>query len=1218
MSGELETQARRAETLAHRIEELYEVGRYSEGILLAEALVANQIQLFGPDHEETAESLNLLGLLLRLAGRPREAILHHERALAILTRRLGTRTLETARTHELLGSARLVAGELAGAEPDLVAALEIFRSIRGPKNLETAHSLNSMGYLRRLQGRLAEARQLLEQSLAIHREEKGDNDSDTLAVLRNLAALTVEQGDLQEARKGFERALAISLRVLGREHPDTARVQGELAEVLLDLWDLPRAQEAYRHALTTTEKVLGSQHPDRARYLGGLGSVAKAQGDYSRAKEYFAAALALYETVRGTEHPDTATAASNLGTALEAIGQLEEAIACYERALVIDRKVYGEQSLQTAKTLDNLGVARMRFGQMTEARCLLEEALAIRKEKLGPRHPVIARSLTNLGGLYHVLGDLATAQAFYEEALAIRTKSLGPTHPSTAASWNNLASLCEDRGDLTCARERYERALTIWEAAVGKDHPNTAVALNNLGMVVAALGDPQRALQLLTRAQAIWERVYGADHPVMATVLENLGSLFRFVGDPESEKLYLEKALDLRFRTLGGRHPEVARSHHNLGVLLRQLGRLVESRDHLKRAAALREELLGGDHPETAASLAELSATEMAAGNVDCSLDLAERASAIDERWVRAVLKLGSDAEKRLFLRTVAGGADWAVTAHLRDNPANARAARLALTAVLRTKGRALDATVAGRERLRRQLGPEEQTLLTKRAELVQEQAALLLRPQAGTLPAQTQRRLRTLTEDIRQIEAELARKSAAIGGEAPAIELETVQKQIRADTALIEFFIFQPWDAKARGNPWQPPRYAAYVLRSTGAPAAVDLGDAALLDRAVGSFRQALAEPWNDAKVQGRALNVLTLEKLRPLLGNAESLLIAPDGELNLIPFAALVDKGGRYLLESLRISYLTSGRELLSSSEETCDSREPPLVIGGPDFEGMAGKAKATPQESGNDPFPPIVSPLPEAAAEATAIGSFLNLTSARILTGGRAREVAVKSVRGPRLLHLATHGFFLPNLASEETLTGGDRLFERARESRVEVFLRSALALAGYNRRHQTLGADDGVLTALEVMDLDLCGTELVTLSACETGVGEARSGQGVFGLRRALAIAGARSQMLTLWQVQDQTTKEIMVSFYAQVRQGVPFAEALRRTQLAVLRQESLPATNAHLRGIRPLGRPAPGSTAALAHPYYWASFILSGNAEHTLEPIIDVTNDDVSQARGPCR
>jgi CHAT domain-containing protein len=227
--------------------------------------------------------------------------------------------------------------------------------------------------------------------------------------------------------------------------------------------------------------------------------------------------------------------------------------------------------------------------------------------------------------------------------------------------------------------------------------------------------------------------------------------------------------------------------------------------------------------------------------------------------------------------------------------------------------------------------------------------------------------------------------------------------------------------------------------------------------------------------------------------------------------------------------------------------------------------------------------------------AIGQILGLPADRILTKEAATEGAVKAVKGPRILHLATHGFFLPDLPAAPV---PDVLAPRPPETGGHLedpLLRSGLALSGFNRRQEAKDANDGVLTALEVAGLDLWGTEVVALSACETGVGEVRVGEGVFGLRRALVLAGAQSQLMTLWQVADEPTKELMVSWYSQLQRGVGRAEALHRAKIAALRGEALPVTNTQLRGVKVDDTPEQAADPGLAgtrHPYYWASFILS--------------------------
>jgi hypothetical protein len=200
-------------------------------------------------------------------------------------------------------------------------------------------------------------------------------------------------------------------------------------------------------------------------------------------------------------------------------------------------------------------------------------------------------------------------------------------------------------------------------------------------------------------------------------------------------------------------------------------------------------------------------------------------------------------------------------------------------------------------------------------------------------------------------------------------------------------------------------------------------------------------------------------------------------------------------------------------------------------------------------------------------------------RVLTGDEATEERVKSLRSPYLLIAATHGFFLPDqeieLAGGPSGRGGGFSGGVAGEmgpqlkGRVEnPMLRSGLAFAGANRKQSV--EDDGILTALEASGLDLWGTRLVVLSACETAVGEARTGQGVYGLRRALVLAGAESQVLSLWSVDSAATTALMSNYYRRIKAGEGRSAALRRSALDLQSQEGW------------------------EHPFYWAAFIAGGD------------------------
>jgi CHAT domain-containing protein len=433
-----------------------------------------------------------------------------------------------------------------------------------------------------------------------------------------------------------------------------------------------------------------------------------------------------------------------------------------------------------------------------------------------------------------------------------------------------------------------------------------------------------------------------------------------------------------------------------------------------------------------------------------------------------------------------------------------------------------------------------------------------------------------------------LSARSERFRAQTRPVTLSAVQAALPADCALIEFAVYTPQEPRTEKE--EPPRYIAYTLEAQGQPKWADLGETAVIDRAVGAWRKALRDPNRmDVKRLARAVDEKVMRPLRPLLGDRlgdkRRLLIAPDGSLNLIPFAPLVDERNQYLIESYTISYLTSGRDLLRL-QTSQPSESAPMVVANPAFgraatavaragQNAAGFRSGGPGPRQNDPDQIYFQPLPSTRREALAIKA--TLRKASMLLRDQATESALKRARAPRILHIATHGFFLDDQEAPPAETRGffddDPLrasglrFSKWAAKVENPLLRSGLALAGANQGRG--GDDDGLLTALEVAGLDLWGTKLVTLSACDTGVGEVKNGEGVQGLRRALVLAGSESQVMSLWPVLDSTTWDLMVPYYKALRQGKGRSDGLRQAQLRMLRSEDC------------------------QHPFYWAAFIQSG-------------------------
>jgi len=351
-----------------------------------------------------------------------------------------------------------------------------------------------------------------------------------------------------------------------------------------------------------------------------------------------------------------------------------------------------------------------------------------------------------------------------------------------------------------------------------------------------------------------------------------------------------------------------------------------------------------------------------------------------------------------------------------------------------------------------------------------------------------------------------------------------------------------------------------------------VDLGEAEPIDRVAARFKREIAavgdgqEEWYIP--HSRRLHDLVFAPLRGELGDVREIFVSPDGNLSLIPLEVLQGPDGRYLIEDYTFNYLTVGRDLLGFGE-TRRGGGPPLLMGDPDFDlgnGEEAQRPAGQTRSGDGQGDAVrrstdmealsFPRLPATREEVLAIGAILGEGRAEVHVDKEALEEVLWRVQAPSILHLATHGFFLKDQGTfqrKEEVAGMRPATDRAGRGRLleSPLLRSGIALAGANRalRSEDPEASQGIVTAEKILGLRLRGTEMVVLSACETGLGEVKTGEGVFGLRRAFTQAGARSLVMSMWPVPDRETRELMVTFYRNVVSGgMSRCQALRQAML----------------------------------------------------------------------
>jgi CHAT domain-containing protein/Tfp pilus assembly protein PilF len=1076
-------------------------------------------------------------------------------------------------------------------------SLEIRERLLGANHPDVAGALYGLAILYYYKGDYAKAEPLYQRALAIREKLLGHEHPDVAHPLNGLAHLHSAKGEYEKAELLYRRALAIWEKALGPEHIHVAAVLDGLAVVHDNRGEYAKAEQLYSRALAILEKVLGPERLEVAYALNNLAKLYNFTGEYLKAEPLYGRALAIFEKSREPEHPDVATVLSNLANLYGNLGKYARAESLYSRALIIRERALGMQHPHVALSLNDLAALYRDQGEYEKAEPLYNRALAILEKALGPRHQNFALSLNNLAALYRDQGEYAKAEPRFRRALAILEKVLGPEHADVALTLHNLATLYRDLGDYEKAGRLFQQALVIRERALGMQHADVALTLHNLAAVYRDQGEYAKAEPLFQRALAIWESALGTQHRDVALTLNNLANIHRDRGDYEKgEPLYV-RALAIRERALGPQHPDVAASLNDLANLYREQGEYTKAEPLYGRALAIREGTLRPQHPLVADTLNNLAVLYEAKGDPAQAIELQARANDIGEHNLALNLRAGSERQKLVYLALFSVQTDFTLSLHSQAAPDDRRALDLAFTTLLRRKGRGLDAMTDTIAALRRHARPEDRILFDQLTAARSQLAALTFRESMNKLDTY-QTRLKPLEERIESLEADLSARSTRFRAEVQPVTLSAIQAALPTGGALIEFAVFTPGDVRTRKS--KPPRYLAYVLPARGRPKWVDLGEAEPIDQAIDEWRKALrGRP--DVKHLGRDLDEKVMRPVRSILsqmGNeTRRLLIAPEGSLNLIPFAALVDEHYNYLVERYTISYLTSGRDLLrlQTSEQ---SKSPPLVVANPVFGRATEEATRGVHHTGNprtgdlrpiDAAPFSFEPLPRTQGEAMAIKGVMPDSS--VLLRRQATEAALKQVRSPRILHIATHGFFLDDQGDPPAETRGRvstaepsrfggrdwradstlrmsslRLNEWAANIK-DPLLRSGLALSGANLGNG--GDDDGVLTALETAGLDLSGTKLVVLSACETGVGEIKNGEGVQGLRRALVLAGSESQVISLWPVADEGTREMMIQYYRALGRGAGRSEGLRQVQLRMLRSKKR------------------------QHPFYWAAFIQSG-------------------------
>ncbi len=1011
------------------------------------------------------------------------------------------------------------------------------------------------------------------------------------------AGAAMSKVDYPEAAKQYELARQLAPKVFGANTKNNAVIINNLAIVYEKLGQYDKAEPLFQSSLEIRKALLGPEDADVAETLDSLGSLYLHMGNFPKADSNYQQSLKIKLAKLGPDHPSTADTLTNLGNLYGNIGEYGKAASFFERSLKIYQAKLGPNHPDLANNLYNLANLYWHTHEYVKAEPLFQRSLAIDEKQLGRDHPSVAYDIYGLAQLYTSMGNFAKAEPLFQRCLKIREAKLPAGHPDIATTLDAMGTLYKNKGDWATAVPLYLRSLKIRETALGPKHPDIADSLDNLADAYERLGKPADAVPLVQRGLDIRMAVYPLTHPAVVSSINNLATLYRGLGQyAKAEPLYMSNLKTIE-ENFGREHPDVAKfGLHNLAVLHAAQSRFDLAADEFDRARRIARKQIAQVLP----ALSEREQLEYLEQN--------------DRHDLHVALSLGALA--KIDSSIAERSATW-----LANGKAVAQETLIQRTALSRDNSNP-NLTLIGKQLnlVRNQLAK-----LTNTAPNVGQEKAY--RDAAAKLSEQE-------LELNRQLNREGGLNYVATWVQLDAIRKSLPKNGILIDIVRFSPAVFA---AKSDEVQFQPAHYFAWLTPSAGEGevSVVDLGVAEKIDAAVHDFQTALkpcqsgdktknplmksgeVEAEKQLQVSLAEISKLVLAPLMPSVGKLSELFISPDASLWLVPWSALpID--GNYAVETWNIHYLISARDLVAERRKF--ELGPPRIFANPNYNlsaadlaaatvaALGGKPSVKPEKStpptASTKKPTVsvesngrqlrsaqvigtVSLLPGTASEAAAILPSLKSYAGepKLLTSQQALEGVFKQLHSPRVLVLSTHGFFLPDQSPPSDLakltwsrSAGQQdqpLLDPNGSPLENPLLRCGLLLAGCNNREKISDPtlDDGILTGMEIVGTDLRGTQLVVLSACETGIGKVNNGEGVAGLRQAFQLAGAQAVVATLWQIPDQATAQLMNDFFANLSAGQSKSEALRNAQLKTIK--------------------ARREKYGAAHPLFWAAFTLTG-------------------------
>ncbi|MBT3347184.1 MAG: CHAT domain-containing protein [Thiotrichales bacterium] len=1132
-----------AQTLLPRWSAAYEqIGALTQQQKLAEAIEQGSLaltlakQAFGDNHPGTINSGRELATTLFYAGQgaqAKELLLDTERS-AVAT--FGDNHPETQSVRTLLAELLRELEEYPDSTAWFRKAAESYGKSLGVTHPHSLEVLESVADVESIGGNYGAAAVTLRTACTGYSSIYGELHPKTGSCYQQLGLMEYRQGKYVEASAAYNRAADILYKVGGHEYPAWIRTQVYSADLARASADFTKAEEILQHLLDEKD---GANNPE-------VGAI-------------------LFE------------AKGILAQLLEDQGRYPEATKITEDILAYEGQNLGEMHPNTITTLNNLSGLQRKQSRLIEAESGYELALKRFTTSLGEKHPSTLAVMNNLALTLETEGLYDRAEPLYRKVLSNSRDTLGKSHPTTIASMNNLAMLYESQGTFKKSEPLYKQTIGLLDGKMGGEHPDTIAVKNNLGYLYLLQQRNEDASIIFEEVVRVWQDTLGEKHQKFMKGLNNLGRVKHGLGELESAEGMIQKALTLRIEVLGENHMDTLRSQHDLGRLYMDMERLEESLQLLQKTLKQSEENLGEQHPYTFEALNSLAMVQLkmddSEGAFNTQKILFDRRSQFLEQMLWATSENAREGYIRLHRPEL--NRYMSIVSELEPEEAGRELMRISLM----RKGLLLQISSQIHQVTKLADDPAltkiSDNLMTTRKEL----AAMTLSGPSEETAVDFLKKSNGLKEQISALEGDLGRASLRFREATTDISLRSLEEYLPDNAALVDYLIFKDKDGMSRLQ-------VAVLKKEEGE---ISYNHTTYEDlEAINETTEMLREVIQDEFIGEDELFEVGMESygivwspVQEMLGEVQDIYLVPDGLLNIMPFNAMVNEDEEeFLLTLLDIHTVSSSRDLIPSTIPTAKGGY--MVLAGPDYDtdevvgksvlsALKGKRSAAINNQAMRGMSHGLrglsfSPLPGAEEEGRLIEEQTmsieteGAVTTKLIQQKEAQENVLRNMEPPEVLHIATHGFFLK---ANENLK--KRLSKLTRGSNVNIpppgdnpLMRAGLAFAGLNANAKMLGEidtdNDGVLTALEVLGLDLTGTKVAILSACETGLGEIHEGEGVYGLRRSFQEAGAGAVVNSLWEVSDAGTQALMVGLYQRMLEGEDVHAALRNTQIEMVESE----------------------------------------------------------------